>query len=301
MKDKLTTSFLILIFFAGLSLLLYPTVSQYWNSLHQSRVITDYTQHLSQMDQEEYEKIREEAHLYNERLRKNYYEVDLEDYFSQLDPAGNGTMGYVEIPCINTILPIVHSTEDSVLSESVGHVEWSSLPVGGESTHTVLSGHRGLPTAELLTNIDHMVLGDVFTLYVLGEELQYMVDQILVVEPKDSSALQIVSGKDYCTLLTCTPYGINSHRLLVRGIRLGSDADGVFPFSIANEAKEVSPLHLAGGALLVLTTFTFLLLALGIHISLKQRKARLQRRAKYRRKKRLERLKQEQNEGEYHE
>ena len=300
MKDKLKTSFLILIFFAGLSLLLYPTVSQYWNSLHQSRVITDYTEHLSQMDQEEYERIREEAHLYNERLRKNYYEVDLEDYFSQLDPAGNGTMGYVEIPCINTILPIVHSTEDSVLSESVGHLEWSSLPVGGPSTHTVLSGHRGLPTAELLTNIDHMALGDVFTIYVLGEELQYMVDQILVVEPEDSSALQIISGKDYATLLTCTPYGINSHRLLVRGIRLGSGSD-VMQLKIMNEAKEVEPLHMAAGALLVLTTITFLLLALGIHVSIRQKQKRLRKRAMRRRKNRLKRLEQEQLEGEKHE
>ena len=300
MKDKLKTSFLILIFFAGLSLLLYPTVSQYWNSLHQSRVITSYTEHLSQMDEEEFEQIREEAHLYNERLRKNYYEVDLEDYFSQLDPAGNGTMGYVEIPCINTILPIVHSTEDSVLSNSVGHLEWSSLPVGGPSTHTVLSGHRGLPTAELLTNIDHMALGDVFTIYVLGEELQYMVDQILVVEPEDSSALQIISGKDYATLLTCTPYGINSHRLLVRGIRLGSGSDAM-QLKIMNEAKEVEPLHMAAGALLVLTTVTFLLLALGIHVSIRQKQKRLRKRAMRRRKNRLKRLEQEQFEGENHE
>ena len=252
------------------------------------------------MDQEEYERIREEAHLYNERLRKNYYEVDLEDYFSQLDPAGNGTMGYVEIPCINTILPIVHSTEESVLSESVGHLEWSSLPVGGPSTHTVLSGHRGLPTAELLTNIDHMALGDVFTIYVLGEELQYMVDQILVVEPEDSSALQIISGKDYATLLTCTPYGINSHRLLVRGIRLGSGSD-VMQLKIMNEAKEVEPLHMAAGALLVLTTVTFLLLALGIHVSIRQKQKRLRKRAMRRRKNRLKRLGQEQFEVENHE
>lgn len=300
MKDKLTTSLLILIFFAGLSLLLYPTVSNYWNSLHQSRVITDYTEQISKMDEEEYERIRQEAILYNENLAKGDLDIDLEEYFSQLDPAGNGTMGYLEIPAINTILPISHSTEDSTLVNSVGHVEWSSLPVGGPSTHTVLSGHRGLPTAELLTNIDHLALGDVFTLYILGEELQYMVDQILVVEPKDSSALQIVPGKDYATLLTCTPYGINSHRLLVRGIRLGSGSDAV-QLQIANEAKEVEPLHLAAGSLLALTTVTFLLLALGIHVSIRQKQKRLRKRAMRRRKNRLKRLGQEQFEGENHE
>lgn len=300
MKDKLTTSFLILIFFAGLSLLLYPTVSNYWNSLHQSRVITDYTEQLSHLDTEEYEKIRQDAVSYNEKLAKGELDVDLEEYFSQLDPAGNGTMGYLEIPVINTILPIAHSTEESTLVNSVGHLEWSSLPVGGPGTHTVLSGHRGLPTAELLTNIDHMELGDVFTLYILGEELQYMVDQILVVEPKDSSALQIVSGKDYATLLTCTPYGINSHRLLVRGIRLG-DGDHAIQMHITKDAEEVEPLHLAAGALLMITTVVFLLLALGVHVSIRQKQKRLRKRAMRRRKKRLERLEQEMFEGENHE
>lgn len=300
MKDKLKTSFLILIFFAGLSLLLYPTVSQYWNSLHQSRVISNYTDQIAQMDSEEFQEIREAAILYNEKLRKNPYDIDLEEYFSQLDPAGDGTMGYVEIPCINTILPIVHSTEDSVLSNSVGHLEWSSLPVGGPGTHAVLSGHRGLPTAELLTNIDHMELGDVFSLYILGEELQYMVDQIVVVEPENSSDLQIVRGKDYCTLLTCTPYGINSHRLLVRGIRLGTDVENI-ALHVKKDGEEISPLRLMAGILLVLMTATFLLLALGIHISIQQKQKRLRRRAKRRRKNRLERLKREQNEGENHE
>ena len=300
MKDKLQTSLLILIFFAGLSLLLYPTVSNYWNSLHQSRVITDYTERVSQLDAEEYAEIREQAVLYNERLAECMLETDLEDYFSQLDPVGNGTMGYLEIPVINTILPIAHSTEESTLSDSVGHLEWTSLPVGGPGTHTVLSGHRGLPTAELLTNIDHMELGDIFTLYILGEELQYMVDQILVVEPNDSSALQIVTGKDYATLLTCTPYGINSHRLLVRGIRLGSGGDMV-QLQVGNEAREYEPLHLAGGTLLVLMTLTFLLLALGIHVTVKQREKRLRERAKRRRRKRLEKMAREQYEGENHE
>jgi sortase A len=172
------------------------------------------------MNPEEFQEIREAAMLYNEKLRQNPYDIDLEEYFSQLDPAGNGTMGYVEIPCINTILPIVHSTEDSVLSNSVGHVEWSSLPVGGPNTHAVLSGHRGLPSARLFTDLDKMVVGDLFMMRVLDEVLTYEVDQILIVEPHETDALRIMEGEDFCTLVTCTPYGVNSHRMLVRGHRV---------------------------------------------------------------------------------
>ena len=224
-KSRFTTILLFLVFLAGLSLLLYPTVSDYWNSLHQSRAIATYSEEVANLDEEKYKELWDAASAYNADLltRSNNYILDDNQkitYDSLLNLAGTGIMGYIEIPSISCSLPIYHGTDDTVLQIAVGHLEWTSLPVGGEATHCVLSGHRGLPSAKLFTNLDKLVVGDVFMLRVLDEVLTYEVDQILIVEPHETEALQVMAGEDLCTLVTCTPYGVNSHRLLVRGHRI---------------------------------------------------------------------------------
>lgn len=225
MRNKLTTILLILAFFAGLSLLLYPTVSDYWNPLHASQAVADYAENVRNLEAEKYEQVLQDARNYNQMIpyKHTTFALSEEDkgaYDTLLDISGTGVMGYIEIPTINISLPVYHGTEDAVLQIAVGHLEWSSLPVGGEDTHCVLSGHRGLPSAKLFTNLDKLVVGDKFVMRVLDEVLTYEVDQILIVEPTDVSTLIIEVGKDLCTLVTCTPYGINSHRLLVRGRRI---------------------------------------------------------------------------------
>ncbi len=225
MKKHLTNIILVLILIAGLSLLLYPTVSDYWNSLYQSRAIANYTETVANMDREVYEKMLADARAYNEKLwnRANRYfptEEQQREYESLLDVSGTGIMGYIEIPSINCSLPIYHGTSEAVLQIAVGHIESSSLPVGGEGTHCVLSGHRGLPSARLFTDLDRLSEGDIFTIQVLNETLTYEVDQIRIVQPEEINELEMVKDVDYCTLVTCTPYGINTHRLLVRGIRI---------------------------------------------------------------------------------
>ena len=224
-NNKRTTVILVVLLLAGLSLLLYPTVSDYWNSFHQTRAIASYAETVAELDNTQYDALWEAARHYNEALaRRNsafiLSEAQKKEYESLLDVSGLGVMGYVEIPEINCSLPIYHGTEESVLQIAVGHIEWSSLPVGGESSHCVISGHRGLPSAKLFTNLDKLIEGDTFMLRVLDEVLTYEVDQILIVEPQETSPLKIEEGKDYCTLVTCTPYGINSYRLLVRGHRI---------------------------------------------------------------------------------
>ena len=228
-KSNIINILLVLIFLAGLSLLLYPSVSDYWNSLHKSRAIASYAEEVANLNQEEYERIWNAACEYNASLadRENKYLLSDEqkkEYEELLNVSGLGVMGYIEIPSIKCSLPIYHGTEESILQIAIGHLEWSSLPVGGESTHCVLSGHRGLPSAKLFTDLDKLEEGDIFLLRVLDETLTYEVDQILIVEPEETEALEIEEGKDYCTLVTCTPYGINSHRLLVRGHRVENQA-----------------------------------------------------------------------------
>ena len=225
MRRHLSTIFLILIFLIGTILLLYPTFSDWWNSFHQSRAVTSYIGQVTDLNNEEYEEMLEEARAYNAQLartRTDYElsEEELERYNSELNVSGTGIMGYVDIPSIKVTLPIYHGTEEAVLQTAVGHIESTSLPVGGANTHCVISGHRGLPRARLFTDIDRLVAGDIFTLNVLDEVLTYEVDQILIVEPYDLSCLQIIPGRDLVTLVTCTPYGINTHRLLVRGHRI---------------------------------------------------------------------------------
>lgn len=225
LKQNLITVILVLILLTGLSLLLYPTVSDYWNSLHQSRAIATYSEAVAEIDDNNYEILWEEAKEYNERLKEKKNRLYLDDeerkeYESLIDVSGNGIIGYIEIPKISVALPIYHGTDEGVLQIAIGHIEGSSLPVGGAGTHCVLSGHRGLPSAKLFTNLDELVIGDEFVIRVLDETLTYEVDQIRIVEPGDLSDLEIEEGKDLCTLVTCTPYGINTHRLLVRGHRV---------------------------------------------------------------------------------
>ena len=240
---------MILALFAGLSLLLYPTVSDYWNSLHASQAVADYAENVRNLEAEKYELVLQDAKSYNQMLPYEQTtfalsEEEKEAYDALLDISGTGVMGYIEIPTVNISLPVYHGTEDAVLQIAVGHLEWSSLPVGGESTHCVLSGHRGLPSAKLFTNLDKLVAGDKFIMRVLDEVLTYEVDQILIVEPTDVSTLIIEAGKDLCTLVTCTPYGINSHRLLVRGHRI-ENQDEAKAIRVTSDAIQIEPLIVA--------------------------------------------------------
>ncbi len=225
MKKNFSTILLIVIFLIGLSLLLYPTFSDFWNSKTQSKVIASYMEQVSSIENEMYDELWAAAEAYNASLaeRSNGYiltDEQKEEYNSLLNVSGGGIMGYIEIPCIDASMPIYHGTDENVLQVAVGHIDWTSLPVGGESTHTVISGHRGLPSARLFTDLDQLVVGDRFMLHVLDETLTYEVDQIRIVLPSETQELLIQEGEDLCTLVTCTPYGVNSHRLLVRGHRV---------------------------------------------------------------------------------
>lgn len=249
MKKHISTLLLIAVFLIGLSLLLYPTLSDYWNSFHQSRAITSYAEQVSNLDQDEYEELWADAIRYNATLseRGNAFTLTEEQekqYEQLLNLGGTGEIGYIEIPSISVALPIYHGTEDTVLQHAIGHLEWSSLPVGGIGSHCVLSGHRGLPSAKLFTNLDKLAEGDTFILRVLDEVLTYEVDQILIVEPQDVDALQIIDGGDYCTLVTCTPYGINTHRLLVRGHRI-DNIEEAMTVRVTADALQIEPLLVA--------------------------------------------------------
>lgn len=242
-SNRLTTVLLVVLLLAGLSLLLYPSVSDYWNSLHQSRAIADYVESVARLDDSQYEAAWEAARVYNSALAQGKA-YDEQEYINQLDVSGLGIMGYVEIPTINCSLPIYHGTDEAVLQVAIGHLSWSSLPVGGESAHCVISGHRGLPSAKLFTDIDKLREGDIFMLRVLDEVLTYEVDQILIVEPDETESLMIAQGEDYCTLVTCTPYGINTHRLLVRGHRIENIAESD-SIMITAEAGQIEPMLVA--------------------------------------------------------
>jgi len=249
MKDRLNNFILILIFLVGLSLLLYPSFSDYWNSFTQSKAIAVYTEQLANLNDELYDMMLEDAKAYNQRIleRENVFlmeEEESKEYNLLLNVTGNGVMGYIEIPLINCSLPIYHGTSDSVLSSAIGHLEWTSLPVGGEGTHAVVSGHRGLPRAKLFTDLDKLAAGDVFTMRILDEIFTYEVDQILIVEPHEIDALLIEDGKDYCTLVTCTPYGINTHRMLVRGHRI-ENTEQSSTIRVTSDAIQIEPLVLA--------------------------------------------------------
>lgn len=248
-KHNFTTVLLVLILLIGLSLLLYPSFSDYWNSFHQSRAIAQYAEEVANLDTEHYEALLQAAADYNATLpgRSNQYllsDAQREQYDKLLDVSGTGVMGYIEIPGIHCSLPIYHGTSEAVLQIAVGHLEWTSLPTGGPGTHCVLSGHRGLPSAKLFTNLDKLEIGDLFMLRVLDEVLTYEIDQILIVEPQATAALKIVEGEDYCTLVTCTPYGINTHRLLVRGHRI-DNLEEAKTVRVTADAIQIEPLLVA--------------------------------------------------------
>lgn len=249
MKKHFSTILLFIILFIGLALLLYPSFSDWWNSFHQSRAIASYSGEVANLDQDKYQEIWNAAWDYNQSLLDRPNDFILSDeqkasYEQLLNVGGNGVMGYIEIPSLGVTLPIYHGTDEAVLQIAVGHLEWTSLPVGGESSHCVLSGHRGLPSARLFTDLDELITGDIFVLHVLDELLTYEVDQILIVEPNDTDALMIEEGKDLCTLVTCTPYGINSHRLLVRGTRI-ENIEEAKAVHVTADAIQIEPLLIA--------------------------------------------------------
>ena len=237
---------LVAIFLVGLCILLYPTISDFWNEKRQSQAIMDYDSLLNDLKPEDFTEYFKKADEYNRKLRLvsspfiGYSTLDKE-YYSTLDVNGDGMMGYITIEKIKVQLPIYHGTSDKVLNSAVGHVEGSSLPVGGKSTHAVLSAHRGLPSAKLFTNLDKLEEGDVFTITILNQTFTYQVDQILIVIPSQISDLYVEEGEDYCTLLTCTPYGINTHRMLVRGTRI-ANIEEKKKVNVITEAYQIDPL-----------------------------------------------------------
>lgn len=246
-KHNLLTVLMVCGMLAGVFLLLYPSVANYWNSFHQTRAISEYSEVVSTMDRDDQKKIIESAREYNARLAEtgmlwNMSESQRAAYNSELSVDGSNVMAVVSIPKFHIRCPIYHGTDESVLQIAVGHLEWSSLPVGGEDTHTIVSGHRGLPSARLFTDIDKIKEGDTWTISVLNETLTYECDQIRIVLPDDLSALNIEEGKDLCTLVTCTPYGINTHRLLVRGHRV-PNANG--SAEVTADAIQTEPVFVA--------------------------------------------------------
>lgn len=247
MRKHMSTIIAILVFITGLSLLLYPTVSNYWNSLHQSRVVANYSDTMAKLSKQDKQAEIDRAVEYNSGLINNGgrftpSDSELSEYKSLLNADGTGMMGYITIPKIGINLAIYHTVDESVLQVGVGHLEGSSLPVGGSGTHCVLSSHRGLPSAKLFTELDRMKKGDVFYLHVYDRVLAYQVDNIAIVEPNDYGLLEIEEGKDLCTLFTCTPYGINTHRLLVRGHRVENVMDEK---NLTADAARVNPLVVA--------------------------------------------------------
>lgn len=248
MKKHASTIILVMVMVIGLSLMLYPTVADWWNDKHQSKAIAVYDSELANMSQEDYTKVFEDAVAYNQRLRQldfplmHYDEVP--GYGGYLNVTTDGIMGYIDIPSIDVKLPIYHGTSDGVLQIGVGHVQGTSLPTGGESTHSVLSAHRGLPSARLFTDLDRVQIGDTFTLTIIDRVLTYQVDQILTVLPHEVEPLYVVEGEDYCTLVTCTPYGVNSHRMLVRGTRI-ENVQEVKTRRVTADAVQIEPVIVA--------------------------------------------------------
>lgn len=245
MQSRKTTILLLISFFVGLSVLLYPAISSFWNSKTQSEAIIDYEAILGNYMPEDYSQVFKVAEAYNTALAsleyplREYHELE-NSYEETLDITGTGMLGYLKIPKINQELPVYHGTSDTVLNVAVGDFQGTSLPIGGESTHSVVSAHRGLPTATLFTYLDRLEIGDTFSFTILDREIIYEVDQIRIVEPNDVELIQIEEGKSYCTLLTCTPYGINTQRLLVRGHQI--DATQKQNIYITNEAYRIDTL-----------------------------------------------------------
>lgn len=263
---------LIIVFLVGLSLLLYPTVSDYWNSLHQSSAIASYVEEIAEVNDDVYKEIWSSANAYNQKIAEsgNIWTPDeeqMKEYEQQLSVSKTGIMGYIDIPAIDCRLPIYHGTDDAVLQIAVGHIEGSSLPVGGPNTHCVLSGHRGLPSAKLFTDLDKLSEGDIFMVQVLDETLTYEIEKILIVKPYEVDALKIEEGKDLCTLVTCTPYGINSHRMLVQGSRIETEKE-VQAARVTADAVQIEPLIIAP----IVAAFFIVILWILLLISIRGRK-----------------------------
>lgn len=278
MKKNWSNIILILIFLVGLSVLLYPSISNYVNEKTQTRAVASYDAAVSEMDSADYSSLFEAADAYNEALNENrnaFYDPELlEGYEDILDVTGTGIMGYITIDKINVELPIYHGTDEGVLEIAAGHLEGSSFPVGGENTHAVISAHRGLPSAKLFTNLDEMEVGDTFTITILDRILTYRVDLISIVLPEEVDLLQIEDGKDYVTLLTCTPYGINSHRLLVRGHRIATEM--AREVRVVSEAYQIDPVVIAP----IMAAPLLFILLVGVLVRSGRRKKRKQEKAR---------------------
>ncbi len=248
MRKNLSTIILILIFLVGLSVMLYPSVSDAVNRKHQSRAVAGYAEEVEQLSDGDYQTYFDAADAYNRQLNTTpnaFYKPDLVSGYAQtLDISGTGIMGYITIPKISVELPIYHGTDEGVLQVAAGHLEGSSLPVGGAGTHAVISAHRGLPSAKLFTNLDELEVGDRFTITVLNRVLTYEVDQISIVLPTEIDQLLPTEGMDYVTLMTCTPYGINTHRLLVRGKRVET-TESQKHIRVAADAFRIEPIIVA--------------------------------------------------------
>lgn len=265
-RSKGITLILVAVLLVGAVLLAYPSVSDWWNSFHQSRAIASYAQQVAELDNDTYEQLWSQARSYNDALsggveRFTLTEAQQAKYDALLDVSGTGIMGYIEIPKIKCDLPIYHGTGEAVLQIAVGHIAGTSLPVGGAGSHCVLSGHRGLPSAKLFTDLDKLEEGDTFILRVLDETLTYEVDQIRTVLPQEVEELDVIEGEDLCTLITCTPYGINSHRLLVRGHRVENAATAA-AIRVTADAMQVEPLLVAPVMALPMLLLLFILLLL---------------------------------------
>ena len=272
MKKNKSTIFLILVFFVGLSVMLYPTVSDYVNQRNQSRAVADYSAEVENMTEADYTAYFEAADAFNQQIAADdtalYVPSRYADRYARtLDITGTGIMGYITISKIGVELPIYHGTSDGVLQVAAGHLEGTSLPVGGASTHAVISAHRGLPSAKLFTNLDQLEVGDTFTITVLDRVLTYEVDKISIVLPTETDELKVVEGKDYVTLMTCTPYGINTHRLLVRGRRIETP-ENLKHIRVTSEATKIEPIITAP----IIALPILLALLIGLLVSTRKRK-----------------------------
>lgn len=271
MKKHSGTILLVLIFFVGLAVMLYPTISDYINQRNQTRVVNSYAQQVDGLSDADYTAYFDAANVFNQEIAADpdalYHADRFSTYSTTLDVTGTGIMGYITIPRIGVELPIYHGTSDSVLQIAAGHLEGTSLPVGGASTHAVISAHRGLPSAKLFTNLDQLEVGDTFTITVLDRVLTYEVDKISIVLPTETDELKIAEGKDYVTLMTCTPYGINTHRLLVRGHRVETP-DQYKHIRVTAEALKIEPIIVAP----VMALPMLLILLIGMLLSTRKRK-----------------------------
>ena len=270
MRKRLSTIALVLILILGIAILLYPTVSDYWNTYHQSRAIANYIEQVSNVPAADYTEEWAKARAYNATLRQKQNrfalsEEEYREYESLLNLTGSGIMGYVEVPQIGCTLPIYHGTDEAVLQIAIGHIEGSSLPTGDVGEHAVLSGHRGLPSAKLFTDLDKLEIGDLFVIRVLDEIMTYEVDQVLIVLPDELDALAFEEGQDLCTLVTCTPYGINSHRLLVRGHRT-ENVEAEQMIKVVSDATQIDPMLMAPifAAPILLAMYLIMMVSTGI-------------------------------------